>query len=53
MVSPYHIHTRGDGVPTNVNGAYKPVNWKKEVAIQYEDGTFGIMLKSHLNEIAN
>jgi hypothetical protein len=43
------IKTDGRGIPTNVEGAYKPVDWSKEVAIQFDDsGDFGTMFKNRL-----
>ena len=48
VVSQEVIQTDGQGIPTNVEGAYKPVNWNEQVAIQYEDGTYGTMYKNRL-----
>jgi uncharacterized C2H2 Zn-finger protein len=42
------VKTDGRGIPTNVSGAYKPVDWNREVAFQYEDGTIGTMFKNRL-----
>ena len=42
------VKTDGRGIPTNVSGAYKPVDWSREVAIQYEDGSIGTMFKNRL-----
>ena len=39
------ITTDGRGTPTNVEGAYKPVDWSKEVAIRLEDGQYITMYK--------
>lgn len=36
------------GIPRNVAGAYKPVNWATELAFQRKDGTFGTMFKNRL-----
>jgi hypothetical protein len=47
------IKTDGRGVPLNVDGAYKPVDWSSEIAIQFEDGSFGTMHKSRLMSISN
>ena len=32
------IKTDGRGIPTNIEGAYKPVDWKNETAIKYHEG---------------
>jgi len=36
------------GVPTNVQGAYKPVDWSKEVAVQLDDGNLITIYKTRL-----
>lgn len=51
IVDKSNIVTTGYGTPSNVKGAYKPVDWHNEVAIQYEDGTFGTMFKNRLSPI--
>ena len=48
VVARSKIITDGRGIPKNVTGAYKPVDWKREIAIQFEDGTYGTMFKSRL-----
>lgn len=53
VVDPKNVKTDGTGVPTNVSGAYKPIDWKKEVAIQYEDGSIGTMFKSRLTPVVS
>jgi hypothetical protein len=53
IVDKSKIKTDGRGVPTNVSGAYKPVNWSKEEAIQYSDGSFGTMYKNRLTPVDN
>lgn len=45
------IKLNGNGIPTNVTGAYSRPNWSKEVAIQYDNGEYGIMFKNRLNPI--
>mgnify|MGYP000973968177 FL=1 len=45
------IKTDGMGVPTNVDGAYKPVDWFNEYPIRYEDGSFGLMFKNRLSKV--
>ena len=51
IVARDNIQTDGRGVPTNVEGAYKPVNWNEQVAIQYEDGTYGTMFINRLEMV--
>jgi hypothetical protein len=53
IVDKSNIVTTGFGTPSNVKGAYKPVDWNREVAIQYNDGSFGIMFKNRLIPIDN
>jgi hypothetical protein len=53
IVDKSNIVTTGFGTPSNVKGAYKPVDWSKEVAIQYDDGSFGTMFKNRLVPINN
>ena len=48
VVSPQLIKTDGRGIPTNIQGAYKPVDWKKEVPIKFSDGTLTTMFKNRL-----
>ena len=48
IVDPSNIKTNGQGIPTNVRGAYKPVDWDRESAIQYDDGSFGTMFNNRL-----
>ena len=48
VVGRSEIKLRGDGVPTNVDGAYKRPDWNKEVPIKYEDGTYDTMFKNRL-----
>ena len=51
IVHPSKIKTDGRGVPTNVSGAYKPIDWSKEHAVQYADGSYGTMFKNRLSVI--
>lgn len=51
IVDKSNIKTDGRGAPTNVSGAYKPIDWNKEVAIKYVDGTFGTMFKNRLQKV--
>lgn len=49
IVNKNKIKTDGHGVPTNVVGSYyKPVNWREQEAIQYENGEYGTMYKNRL-----
>jgi hypothetical protein len=45
------IKTNGRGVPTNIEGAYKPIDWKREAAVQYEDGKYDVLPKNRLSPI--
>lgn len=45
------IKTDGRGIPTNVSGAYQPVDWKKEVAIRLPNGELGTMFKDRLSPV--
>ena len=42
------VKTDGRGVPTNIPGAYKPVDWNAEVAIQLDDGQLVTMFKNRV-----
>lgn len=48
IVAPSEVKTDGRGIPTNVAGAYKPVDFSREVAIKYDDGSIGTMFKNRL-----
>ncbi len=48
IVSRDNIQTDGRGIPTNVEGEYKPIDWNQQEAFQYEDGTYGTMYKNRL-----
>ena len=48
VVSPKEIKTDGQGKPINVSGAYKPVDWKREVAVRLENGKLTTMFKNRL-----
>lgn len=45
------IKVNNNGIPTNVEGAYSKPDWSKEVAIQYDNGEYGIMFKNRLTLI--
>lgn len=46
------IKTDGHGIPTNVEGAYKPVDWNRGYhAVKYQDGTYDYYHHSHLNKL--
>lgn len=51
VVDKSKIKTDGTGVPTNVQGAYKKVDWSREVAIQYEDGEYNTMFNNRLTKV--
>ena len=42
------VKTDYRGVPTNVEGAYHPVDWTKEVAVELDEGRLITMYKSRL-----
>ena len=51
VVSPREVKTDGRGIPTNIEGAYDQVDWKKEVAVRLDDGSLITMFKNRLNRI--
>jgi len=51
VVSPREVKTNGRGVPTNIQGAYKPVDWGREVAVKLDDGEIITMFKNRLSRI--
>jgi len=51
VVSRQEVKTDGRGVPTNVPGCYKPVDWSREVAIRMDDESLMTMFKNRLTEI--
>ncbi|MFA5300661.1 MAG: DUF3008 family protein, partial [Lutibacter sp.] len=53
IVSPKEVKTNGQGVPTNIQGAYKPVDWNKEAAVRLDDGELITMFKNRLSPVAN
>lgn len=50
IVAPDNVKTDGRGVPTNIPGAYKPVDWSEEFAIELDDGTLITMFKDRVNQ---
>ena len=48
VVSRHEVRTDGRGVPRNVEGAYKPVNWRREVAVRLDNGELITMFKDLL-----
>lgn len=51
VVSPREVKTDGRGTPTNVSGAYKPVDWSRETAVRLEDGSLITMFNNRLKSI--
>lgn len=47
------VRTDNNMVPKNISGAYKPVNWNFEVAVQLDDGELITMFKNRLTHISN
>jgi hypothetical protein len=45
------VKTDGRGVPINVAGAYKPVNWRKECAVRLDDGSLITMHRDRLSKL--
>lgn len=52
VVGPDEVATDGRGVPTNVEGAYKPVDWSRDVAVRLADGRLIIVPKARLTSAA-
>jgi len=50
VVSQQEVKVDGRGVPSNVEGAYKEVDWKKEVAIRLDDGELITMFKNRVKK---
>lgn len=48
VVNPREVKTDGRLVPTNIRGAYKPVDWKREVAVRLDNGELITMFKNRL-----
>lgn len=42
------VLTDGDGIPTNVQGAYKPVDWSRESAVLLDTGEIITMYRNRL-----
>jgi len=52
VVNSWAVKTDGKGVPINVDsGDYKPVDWKKEVAIRLDNGKLITMFKNYITKI--
>jgi hypothetical protein len=51
VISPREIPVDGRGIP-KIPGHYKPVDWKREVAVRYDDGTRDTMFKVALRPVA-
>jgi hypothetical protein len=52
VVGPGKVKTNGRGIPTNIPGAYAPINWQSEVVIEFPDGSLSIMDKNRVRKIA-
>jgi hypothetical protein len=50
VVSQQEVKVNGRGIPSNVEGAYKEVDWKKEVAIRLDDGELITMFKNRVKK---
>lgn len=53
VVQPREVKTDGRGIPTNIKGAYSPVDWKKEVAVRLDNGELITMFKNRLIKESN
>jgi len=53
IVSPKEVRTNGSGIPINIQGAYKPIDWNKEFAVKLDDGELITMFKNRLYAIDN
>jgi len=51
VVSPREVKTDGRGIPTNIQGAYHPVDWDAEVAVRLDDGELITMYKERLSRV--
>jgi hypothetical protein len=45
------VKTDGRGIPTNVQGAYKPVDWSREEAIRLDSGEIVTMYKQLIDYV--
>jgi hypothetical protein len=45
------VKTDGRGVPTNVEGAYRPVDWRNETAVRLDDGSLITMFNNRLTNL--
>lgn len=50
VISPREVPTDGKGVP-KLTGHYKPVDWKKEVAIKLDSGEVITMFKNRVEKL--
>lgn len=48
VVDRSEVKTSGNLVPTNVKGAYKPVDWSREIAIKLENGDLITMTRNRV-----
>jgi len=51
VIPPKMIKTDGRGIPLDISGAYKPIDWKKEVAIQLDNGEIITMFKNRIQKL--
>jgi hypothetical protein len=51
VVSPTSVRTDRRGVPTNVRGAYRPIDWSREVAVRLDNGVLITMFVDQLQVI--
>ena len=48
IVDRSNVKTDGRGVPMNLSGNYKPIDWSKEVLIKQDDGKMFSMFKNRV-----
>jgi len=51
VVSPREVKTDGSGIPVNIEGVYKPIDWNNKVAVKLDDGSLITMFKNRLIKI--
>jgi len=48
IVDRSEVETDGRGIPTNISGAYKPIDWQEQVAVRLDNGSLITMYKDRL-----
>lgn len=47
IVDRSEVQANGRGIPSNVQGHYKPTDWSREVAVKLDDGSLITMFKKN------